>query len=131
VSEFRRASDSPETPATSSRTVLVVEDDAGLRAYLTDILEGQGYDVVAAGSGEEALAALGSAKARLAVLDVGLPGMDGFAVAEHLAKDVPVIVVTGDPLKAKMRAFGRTTPLTILAKPITPEQFEAALQAAL
>ena len=131
MSEFRRASDSPETPATSSRTVLVVEDDAGLRAYLTDILEGQGYDVVAAGSGEEALAALGSAKARLAVLDVGLPGMDGFAVAEHLAKDVPVIVVTGDPLKAKMRAFGRTTPLTILAKPITPEQFEAALQAAL
>ncbi len=131
MSEFRRASDSPETPATSSRTVLVVEDDAGLRAYLTDILEGQGYDVVASGSGEEALAALGSVKATLAVLDIGLPGMDGFAVAEHLAKDVPVIVVTGDPLKAKMRAFGRTTPLTILAKPITPEQFEAALQAAL
>jgi len=131
VSEFSRASDSPETPGTSSRTVLVVEDDAGLRAYLTDILEGQGYSVVAAGSGEEALAALGTMKATLAVLDIGLPGMDGFAVAEHLAKDVPVIVVTGDPLKAKMRAFGRTTPLTILAKPITPEQFEAALQAAL
>ena len=131
VSEFQRASESPETPATSSQTVLVVEDDAGLRAYLTEILEGQGYRVVAAGSGEEALAALGTAKAILAVLDIGLPGMDGFAVAEHLAKDVPVIVVTGDPLKAKMRAFGRTTPLTILAKPVTPEQFEAALQAAL
>ncbi len=131
MSEFHRASESPETPETSSRTVLVVEDDAGLRAYLTEILEGQGYRVVAAGSGEEALAALGSVKATLAVLDIGLPGMDGFAVAEHLAKDVPVIVVTGDPLKAKMRAFGRTTPLTILAKPITPEQFEAALQAAL
>jgi len=44
---------------------------------------------------------------------------------------VPVIVVTGDPLKAKMRAFGRRTPLTILAKPLIPEQFEAALQVAL
>lgn len=131
MSTFHRASDSPETPATSSQTVLVVEDDAGLRTYLTEILEEQGYRVVAAGSGEEALAALGSVKATLAVLDIGLPGMDGFAVAEHLANDVPVIVVTGDPLKAKMRAFGRTTPLTILAKPITPEQFEAALQAAL
>jgi DNA-binding response OmpR family regulator len=109
----------------------VVEDDPGLRAYLTDILEGQGYRVIAAPSGEEALAALGDEKAVLAVLDVGLPGMDGFAVAEHLAKDVPVIVVTGDPLKAKMRAFGRSTPLTILAKPVTPEMFEAALQAAL
>jgi DNA-binding response OmpR family regulator len=111
--------------------VLVVEDDPGLRAYLVDILEAQGYDVVAAESGEEALRALGARKAILAVLDIGLPGMDGFAVSEHLAKDVPVIIVTGDPLKAKMRAFGRSTPLTILAKPITPEQFEAALQAAL
>ncbi len=131
VPSFQRASDSRATQTPSSRTVLVVEDDAGLREYLTTILEDQGYDVVSAGSGEEALAALGTAKAILAVLDIGLPGMDGFAVAEHLAKDVPVIVVTGDPLKAKMRAFGRTTPLTILAKPITPEQFEAALQAAL
>ena|SRR5882757_4763812 len=117
------------TPETPSRVVLVVEDDAGLRAYLTTILQEHGYTVIAAGSGEEALRSLGNVKATLAVLDIGLPGMDGFAVAEHLAKDVHVIVVTGDPLKAKMRAFGRTTPLTILAKPIIPEQFEAALQA--
>jgi CheY-like chemotaxis protein len=125
------ASNPRATPDTQSRTVLVVEDDSGLRAYLTEILELQGYTVISAGSGEEALKALGGQTAILAVLDIGLPGMDGFAVAEHLAKDVPVIVVTGDPLKAKMRAFGRSTPLTILAKPITPEQFEAALQAAL
>jgi two-component system response regulator TctD len=120
-----------DDPDPLSRPVLVVEDDPGLRAYLTAILEGRGYRVVAAGSGEEALKALGGEHAMLAVLDIGLPGMDGFAVAEHLARDVPVIVVTGDPLKAKMRAFGRTTPLTILAKPVTPEQFEAALSAAL
>jgi CheY-like chemotaxis protein len=125
------ASNSRATPDPPSRTVLVVEDDSGLRAYLTEILELQGYSVIAAGSGEEALKALAGQKAILAVLDIGLPGMDGFAVAEHLEKDVPVIVVTGDPLKAKMRAFGRTKPLTILAKPVTPEQFEAALQAAL
>jgi CheY-like chemotaxis protein len=117
-------------PDPLSRPVLVVEDDAGLRAYLATILEGQGYRVIAAGSGEEALTALGGQKAMLAVLDIGLPGMDGFAVAEQLG-DVPVIVVTGDPLRAKMRSFGRTTPLTILAKPVTPEQFEAALAAAL
>jgi two-component system response regulator TctD len=111
--------------------VLVVEDDEGLRAYLTSILEAQGHRVVAASSGEEALAAIGAEQAILAVLDIGLPGMDGFAVAAQLAKDVPVIIVTGDPLKAKMRAFGRSVPLTILAKPVTPEQFQAALQAAL
>jgi CheY-like chemotaxis protein len=131
LSPFQRASDSRATPDAPSRTVLVVEDDAGLREYLKTILEDHGYRVIAAGSGEEALAALAGERAMLAVLDIGLPGMDGFAVAEHLAKDVPVIVITGDPLKAKMRAFGRTTPLTILAKPITPDQFEAAVQAAL
>jgi CheY-like chemotaxis protein len=114
-----------------SRPVLVVEDDPGLRLYLATTLEEQGYRVIAATSGEEALKELGSEQAILAVLDIGLPGMDGFAVAEQLSPDVPVIVVTGDPLKAKMRAYGRSTPLTILAKPITPEQFEAALAAAL
>lgn len=131
MSSFQHAGESSATSDPLSRPVLVVEDDAGLRAYLSVILEQHGYQVIAAGSGEEALQALGKQRAMLAVLDIGLPGMDGFAVAEHLAPDVPVIVVTGDPLKAKMRAFGRTKPLTILSKPVTPEQFEAALQAAL
>ena len=103
VSFFRRANESRGARDLTSYPVLVVEDDAGLRAYLATILEGQGYTVIAAGSGEEALEALGNRKAMLAVLDIGLPGMDGFAVAEHLDNDVPVIVVTGDPLKAKMR----------------------------
>jgi two-component system, OmpR family, response regulator len=119
----------PGDPDPLSRPVLVVEDDSGLRAYLATILESQGYRVIAAGSGEEALKALGTQRAMLAVLDIGLPGMDGFAVAEHLEADVPVIVVTGDPLKAKMRAFGKTNPPMILAKPVTPEQFEAAVAA--
>jgi two-component system, OmpR family, response regulator len=118
-------------PVPQDRPVLVVEDDPALRAYLVTILEAQGRRVVAAASGEEALQELGEAKALLAVLDVGLPGMDGFAVAEQLAPDVPVIVVTGDPLKAKMRAYGREPRPTILAKPITPDQFEAAVAAAL
>jgi two-component system response regulator MtrA len=131
VSLFQRAHGPRATPDPLSRIVLVVEDDVGLREWLTVDLEERGYSVIAAGSGEEALQALGEQQALLAVLDIGLPGMDGFAVAEHLSADVPVIVVTGDPLKAKMRAFGRSTPLTILAKPVTPEQFDAALQAAL
>jgi CheY-like chemotaxis protein len=122
------------TPDPPSRTVLVVEDDPVLRSLFATILEGQRYAVLAVASGEEALEALealGSEQAALAVLDVALPGMDGLAVAERLGKDVPVIVVTGDPLEAKRRASGRSSPLTILEKPFTPEQFEAALQDAL
>jgi CheY-like chemotaxis protein len=131
MSLLKRAKDSLSAGDPTARPVLVVEDDAGLRAYLATILELQGYRVVAAGSGEEALELLGEDRAMLAVLDIGLPGMDGFAVAEQLAPDVPVIVVTGDPLKAKMRSFGHSPSLTILSKPVTPEQFEAAVHAAL
>ena len=128
---FQRAHGPRATPDPLSRIALVVEDDVGLREWLTVDLEERGFSVIAAGSGEEALQALGDQQALLAVLDVGLPGMDGFAVAEQLSGDVPVIVIIGDPLKARMRAFGRSTPLTILAKPVSPEQFEAAVQAAL
>jgi CheY-like chemotaxis protein len=131
VSLFQRAKESLQAHDPQARPVLVVEDDSGLRAYLVTILEHQGYRVVAAGSGEEALALLGDQQAMLAVLDIGLPGMDGFAVAEKLAPDVPVIVVTGDPLRAKMKAFGRTPPMTILGKPITSAVFEQAVEAAL
>ena len=131
MSLFRREQDAhaPDDPA--GRPVLVVEDDAGVRTYLVQILEEQGYEVVAADSGEKALQLLAGRKARLAVLDVGLPGMDGFAVAEQLGPETPVIVVTGDPLRAKVRAFGRTPAPTILAKPLNPDLFEAAVQAAL
>src|SRR4051794_12406079 len=97
------------TPGPPSRTVLVVEDDPVLRSLFATILEGQRYAVLAVASGEEALEALealGSEQAALAGLDVALPGMDGLAVAERLGKDVPVIVVTGDPLEAKRRASG-------------------------
>ena len=131
MSLLQRAKDALNGQDPHARPVLVVEDDAGLRAYLVTILEHQGYRVVAAESGEEALSLLGNQKAMLAVLDIGLPGMDGFAVAEHLAPDVPVIVVTGDPLRAKMKAFGRQSKMTILSKPVPPEVFERAVDAAL
>jgi two-component system response regulator MprA len=98
VSSIQRASDSRATPDTPSRTVLVVEDDVGLRAYLTAILEEQGYSVIAAGSGEEALQALGGQKAMLAVLDIGLPGMDGLELCRRvrrLGNRVPILMLTG------------------------------------
>lgn len=114
----------------ASRPVLVVEDDDDIRGYLTTVLERDGHRVVAAASAEEALRLLAEEPAILAVLDVGLPGMDGFALVEHLG-DVPVVIVTADPLRAKMRAFGRRDRLTILAKPVTPDRLRAAVAAAL
>jgi DNA-binding NtrC family response regulator len=114
-----------------ARPVLVVEDDVGVRAFLVTVLQRQGYRVIAAGSGEEALQLLGEEPAQLAVLDVRLPGMDGFAVAEELAPNVPVIIVTGDPVGAYARTVGRTERFQVLPKPVAPDLLEHAVTAAL
>lgn len=114
------------SPDPQGRPVLVVEDDAGVRAYLAALLEYQGYRVLAAASGEEAIALLGDESALLAVVDHGLPGMDGFAVVEHLAEGVPVIMVTGDPEQALSRKPG----FPVLSKPFEPDDFGRAVQAA-
>lgn len=110
--------------------VLVVEDDPGVRDFLVSVLAQQGYRVIAAASGEEAAELLDGEQAQLAVLDIGLPGMDGFAVAELLADDVPVIIVTGDPVGAYARMQGRVEHFQVLPKPIAAELLEHAVDSA-
>jgi DNA-binding response OmpR family regulator len=126
-----KASLAPRSPDPRARPVLVVEDDPGVRAFVVSVLQQQGYRVIAAASGEEALQLLGEEPAQLAVLDVTLPGMDGFAVAEELAPDVPVIIVTGDPVGAYARTVGRTKRFQVLPKPVAPDLLEHAVTAAL
>jgi CheY-like chemotaxis protein len=122
-----RSSLAKSSPDPHARPVLVVEDDAGVRAYLSAVLEGQGFRVVTAATAEEALAILQEEPAQLAVLDIGLPGqMDGFALAEHLAEDVAVIMVTGDPVRALGHEHYR-----VLHKPLVPEALEQAVEQAI
>ncbi|HEV8686884.1 MAG TPA: response regulator [Gaiellaceae bacterium] len=125
------ASLTPRSPDPRARPVLVVEDDAGVRAFLISVLQLQGYRVIAAASGEEALQLLGNEPAQLAVLDVTLPGMDGFAIVEELAPDVPVIIVTGDPVGAYARTVGQAKRFQVLPKPVASELLEHAVTAAL
>ncbi|MFA5907854.1 MAG: response regulator transcription factor [Vicinamibacterales bacterium] len=80
-----------------ARHVLVIEDEPQLRSMLTDNLEFEGYQVTAVASGEEGLAAMAQHAFALLILDVMLPGMDGFAVCQTLrarGTRVPIIVLT-------------------------------------
>jgi signal transduction histidine kinase/DNA-binding response OmpR family regulator/PAS domain-containing protein len=83
--------------------VLVVDDDPKTREMLRRTLQKAGWTVVEAGNGCEALEALETAKPALVLLDLMMPGMDGFEVLERLRGDekwreVPVIIVTAKDL---------------------------------
>ena len=77
--------------------ILVVDDDQSLREFLTITLGRDGFEVVAAASGPEALRAMQEAPADLALVDLKMPGMDGLEVLRRLkevSETVAVVIVT-------------------------------------
>jgi len=77
-------------------TVLIVYDHAEFRRSARALLEAEGFTVIAeAADGDEAIAAVERVRPQIVLLDVQLPGVDGFAVAERLAagRDPPVVVL--------------------------------------
>ena len=78
-------------------TVLVVDDDASILDTVSSILSGEGYDVVSASTGQEALATVARTRLVLILLDMRMPVMDGWAVARALRErdnKVPIVVMT-------------------------------------
>ena len=80
--------------------ILIVDDDAGSRTALADVLRDEGFEVVAVDSGSAALDQLrGSSPPRLIVLDLMMPGMDGWDLRHEQKRDpklakIPVIAVS-------------------------------------
>lgn len=82
-------------------TILVVDDSATIRVQATLFLESQGYRVLEAEDGLEALQLIDDEPIDLVLLDINMPGMDGFEALETLRKtypieDLPVIIATGN-----------------------------------
>ena len=79
-------------------TVLIVDDEENIRQSLSGIFEDEGYDVITAGSGEEAIKILKNQNPDLVMLDVCLPGMDGIQTLteiKNVRPDLPVIMISG------------------------------------
>lgn len=76
--------------------ILIVEDDTELSALLTDFLRDEGYTVSAVDSGERAVHLFEKYGARLVVLDINLPDINGFAVCSKLREkaDTPILIVS-------------------------------------
>jgi DNA-binding NarL/FixJ family response regulator len=78
------------------RTVLIVDDHDAFRASARALLEADGFDVVGeAGDGPKAIQAVAALRPNIVLLDIQLPGPDGFVVAEELARsaDPPLVVL--------------------------------------
>jgi len=81
-----------------SKTILVVDDEKDIRISLTGILEDEGYQVVTAASGNEALEKLREDLPDLVLLDIWMPGMDGLETLEKIKKllvHITVIMISG------------------------------------
>lgn len=78
------------------KRILIVEDDRSIANLQKDYLELSGYDVTIVGSGAEGLAALKEKPYELVLLDIMLPGMDGFEVLRSIREkdDIPVLLVS-------------------------------------
>ena len=101
--------------------MLIVDDHPGFRSAARALLEADGFDVIGeAADGESALAAAERLRPGLVVLDIQLPDLDGFAVAERLAtgsKPVPaVVLVSSRTVSSYRRRLAASPALGFVAK---------------
>jgi DNA-binding response OmpR family regulator len=114
-------------------TVLLVEDDESIGQLVCSYLGAQGFRVTHVRTGEEALAELDRHPVRIVVLDLGLPGIDGFEVCRAIRyrSRVPVVILT-----ARDEEVDRVTGLELgaddyVSKPFSPRELAARLKAVL
>jgi PAS domain S-box-containing protein len=129
-----------EMPRGEGEMILVVDDEAGIRESTRVLLQRQGYEVVLAGDGAEALAlfAQQSGNVRLVIADIMMPFMDGVAMVRALrriAPDIPVIAASG--LMDDRDQSGRILELQslqvkkFLTKPFTAEELLTSIRGCL
>jgi len=114
-------------------TIMVVEDEAPIAMLIKAYLEKAGYLVQTAASGEEALNRYEWVKPALVLLDLMLPGQDGWAVLEEIRRrgSCPVIVVTArGAVQDRLKGLNQGAD-DYIAKPFDPDEVVARVQAVL
>ena len=125
------------TPAaTEGQTVLVVDDDARLRDLLCTVLTPLDCEIVQAGSGEEALTALLQGKVTVIVMDINMPGMDGFETAQLIRgagehTSTPIIFLTGQADDKDLHRGYDLGAVDFLLKPVSRRVLYAKVKALL
>ena len=112
--------------------IVIVDDNADNLRFLSIILKQTGYHVRPANSGEKALDVIDAKVPELILLDIMMPGIDGFQVCEHLkanncTKEIPVIFISAlDNVQEKVRAFALGC-VDYITKPFQEEEILARI----
>lgn len=117
-------------------SILVVEDEANIRKFIRVNLAARGYHIIEAASAEEALEILRETSPAAALLDIWLPGMDGWTLLSTIAQDptipnMPVIVVTGSMVQESYKDFAYHNLIDVIAKPIQIKNLLESVQEAI
>lgn len=115
----------------TTRTVIVVDDDLPVLRSLTRLLSASGYAVEAFASADDVLARTGWPPACCFVIDINMPGTNGFDLLDALRERVPgaqVILISGDADAARMARGQHAGALACLAKPFDADEFLAVVE---
>ena len=113
--------------------ILLVDDEVAIQRAVVPLLRSRGYEVEAASTAKDALAAIEERTPDLVILDLGLPDMDGLEVCDRVRErwDVPIIVLSARHLEQqKVAALDRGAD-DFVTKPFGPEELLARIRVAL
>ena len=125
-----------EPPATADKTLLIVDDEAGIMKALVRLLQRDGYTVDTAANGRQALVKLETRPYDLILSDIRMPELDGIGLYQAVECQYPelrerFIFLTGDTLSPGTQTFFEQHPLPCLTKPLTAKKIRLAIQQAL
>jgi DNA-binding NtrC family response regulator len=113
--------------ATAAKPILIIDDDADICDSLTRVLQGQGYEVLTAASGEEAIVIASEKACRMAFIDVKLPNIDGLETLlrlKEISPDLLPVMMTGfrNEVKDALDRAQEEDSITCLYKPFDPAE---------
>lgn len=122
-----RGNPDTEAPAPSRPLVIAVDDDPSILRVMKILLEGNGFELRTAATGEEALPILRQSVPVVLILDVELPGMSGFDVCQIVKRDarlqkVPVLLLTAHGSPKDYRTGHEAGAVAYMFKPYKAEQ---------
>jgi two-component system chemotaxis response regulator CheY len=116
-----------------TKTIMIVDDSASIRTVVGIALRGEGYAVIEAKDGQDAINKLTGQKVNLIISDVNMPIMDGITFVKHVKqmaayKFTPIIMLTTESDESKKREGQAAGARAWVVKPFKPEQMLAAVQ---